>query len=214
MRRRTSAIVLVACLLTAAAPLAASATAAQTGAPTGTSASGARQPVTASAGSVPKTRITLRVDRCVHCPVMLVQAFSGPDGHVWQTRQHRVRAGWVSFTVPTRRTVGMSIDLYPRWSKFEAHTNVVIRYARTRVGQRVDAATARHKRRAEGCWAGTTASQVTLRVRVIRFPFTDYAGHHGYAPRAWLARTHEAVPPMVRTTKGAIGNQDAFYCAP
>ena len=205
MVRRTAALVLAACIVTAAAVTAP----AQAAAPSRTAAAS-----TAPGDGAPTTRIRLRVRRCVRCPVMLMQAVPGPDGHVWRTRQHRVRDGWVSFTVPTRRTVGMSIDLYPHWSKFEAHTNVVIRYAHTRIGQRIDAATARHKRRAMGCWTGTEASTVTLRVRVVKFPFVDYAGNHGYAPRAWLARTHAAIPPMVRTTKGAIGNQDAFYCMP
>lgn len=204
MLRRTAALAVATCLLAATAAV----TAPVSAGPSGPTLSAAGR------GSVPTTRIRLRVRSCAHCPVMLMQAVPEPDGHVWRTRQHRVRDGWVAFTVPTRRTVGMSIDLDPRWSKFEAHTNVVIRYAHARVGQRIDVATARHKRRAEGCWAGTTAAKVTLRVRVVKFPFTDYAGNKGYAPRAWLVRTHAGVPPMVRTTEGAIGNQDAFYCTP
>jgi hypothetical protein len=202
MLRRTSATILAALALTAPAADA--------------PAFAATTLRAAQPGNAPQTRIRLRVRRCVHCPVRLVQAVPGPgpQGHVWRTRTRRVRHGWVTFTVPTRRTEGMSIELHPRWSKLEAVSNVVIRYAHTRLGQHIGPAIARRKRRAEGCWAGTAEPEVTLRVRVVRFATVDSFGHHGYAPRAWLVRSHAAIPPMVPTFKGAIGNQDAFYCTP
>lgn len=196
--RRTASL-LAGCLLTGAPLLAGSVTDAWS---------------TASATGVPMTRVRLHVDRCVHCPVRLVQAVLRP-GHgarVWRTGAQRVRNGWVTFSVPTRRTEGMSIEVDPRWSTLEAVSNVVFRYAHTALGQRIDPATARHKDHAEGCWAGTEASKVTLQVRVVRFPTVDSDGHHGFAPRAWLARSHPALRPMVQAFKGAIGNQDAFYC--
>jgi hypothetical protein len=210
MVRRTAALLLAAGLLVGTAMLSAG----TAGASPRAGAAEASGATAATAGILPMTRIRLRVDRCVHCPVSLTQAITRPHGGttVWRTRVHRVRDGWVAFTVPTRRTRGMSINLNPRWSKREAITNVVFRYAHTRIGQRISSATAAHKKRAMGCWAGTDASKVVLRIRVVRFPVVDYAGNHGYAPRAWLARTHKAVPPMARAFKGTLANQDAFYC--
>jgi hypothetical protein len=170
-------------------------------------------PAPASAArAVTSTRITLLIDRCRHCPVALFQARTDPI-RVWHTGWKNVHHGRVTFRVPTHRTHSMSIDLNPTWSDANAVTNVVIRYADEQAGDRVTAAVARNKRRAAGCWAGTSDTSVQLKVHVRRYRIKDLEGNPGRAPRAWLATTQAWVPPMVRAKRGAIGNQDAFFCS-
>jgi hypothetical protein len=169
--------------------------------------------VAADAGARPHgqhTRITLHVTTCRHCPVRLVQA--GGSRHVWHSPTKRIRHGVVSFRVLTRHTYGMSFEIRPRWSSAGYIPNIVTRYGRTHAGDMVTNAVAKHKKFATGCWAGTSARRVSLDVRAVRFPLPDMLGHPGHSVRAWFKPTLASTLPMVRTTKGAIGNQDAFYC--
>jgi hypothetical protein len=178
-----------------------------------TTSTGRSATVHQAAASAPqRTRITLHVDTCPHCPVRLVQAIVG-DG-VWHTPVKRVDHGVVSFGVLTRHTQGMSFEIRPRWSLAGYIPNIVTRYARSQVGDVVTNDVARHKNRATGCWAGTSASHVSLDVRAVKFPLRDMTGDPGHSVRAWFKPTLDSTPPMVETTKGAIGNQDAFYCKP
>jgi hypothetical protein len=108
----------------------------------------------------------------------------------------------------------MSFEMQPRWSSADFVPNIVTRYGRTHVGDVVTNAVARHKKRATGCWAGTSARRVSLDVRAVRYPLRDVAGHPGHSVRSWFQTTVASTLPMVAATKGAIGNQDAFYCSP
>ena len=155
-------------------------------------------------------RITLHVNTCRHCPIRLAQA-GGARG-VWHSRTRHVDHGTVSFRVLTRHTHGMSFEIRPRWSSAGYIPNIVTRYAHTQVGDIVTNDVARHKRRAAGCWNGTSARSVSLDVRAVRFPLRDMQGNPGHSVRAWFKPTLSSIAPMVGTTKGAIGNQDAFYC--
>ncbi|MGA9343815.1 MAG: hypothetical protein WBV37_01815 [Nocardioidaceae bacterium] len=172
-----------------------------------------RTPVaSASAPAAGKTSITLRIVGCRACPVRLVQAHSSAASAVWHTRTKRVHNGHVTFTVPARRTVGMTFELNPRWSKAGWVTNVVTRYAHRKVGSNVTPARAARTHRAEACWAGTDQSRVRMVVRVVKFRVRGYDGSPGYAPRAWFVKTRTSVGPRNRTFRGALGNQDAYYC--
>jgi hypothetical protein len=157
------------------------------------------------------TRITLHVDTCRHCPVRLVQASVGKVA-VWHSTTKHVEHGTVSFRVLTRHTHGMSFEIRPRWSLAGYVPNIVTRYAGTDVGDVVTNDVARHKQRAAGCWEGTSSSHVSLDVRAVKFPLRDMMGNPGHSVRAWFKPTLASTPPMVGTTKGAIGNQDTFYC--
>jgi hypothetical protein len=157
------------------------------------------------------TRVTLNVDTCSRCPVTLVQAFQGGTS-VWRSRTKRVHDGTVSFRVPTRRTHHMSFEINPRWSVLNVVPNIVTRYHGSEAGDIVTDDAARHKRRAAGCWEGTSARRITLDVRAVKFRARDLEGNPGFALRAWFAPTIESGGPMVQTFKGTIGNQDAFVC--
>ena len=119
----------------------------------------------ASAPAAATTSITLGIVGCRACPVRLVQAHSSAASAVWHTRAKRVHNGHVTFAVPVRRTVGMTFELNPRWSKASWVTNVVTRYKHRKVGSIVTPARAARTHRAEACEAGTNQSRVRMVVR-------------------------------------------------
>ena len=175
-------------------------------APAGQSASAA-----APTARVPTTRITLRVKHCRRCPVYLQQALD--DGTYWTSKTHRVRAGHARFRVPTKRTHGLTFVFVPRWDDASnAVTNVVTRYANTRVGDNISNRVAAHKRRATACWAGTDARRVRMVVRAVRFQAPAIGGGQGHALRAWFNPMKSATPYWNRTYRGSLGNQDAYFC--
>jgi hypothetical protein len=166
-----------------------------------------------AAVGAPMTRIVLRVNSCRHCPVYLQQAIQG-RGRVWQSSTHRVRGGMVRFRVPTWRTHGLSFNFSPRWqTAAEMITNVVTRYAHTRVGQRIANRVARAKKRATACWMGTSKARVVLSVRAVKFPAPNWmTGKRGHGLRVWFNPMRSSTPPMSRTWRGTLGNQQAYYC--
>jgi hypothetical protein len=134
--------------------------------------------------------------------------------HVWTSTPHVIGADHVAtFRVRTGRTHGMSFVLRAPWQgNTGAVPNLVTRYAGHRVDAAVARTAARHARRAEGCWAGTSMQSLTLDFHVSRVPARTLTGDPTYVPLAYATHTMSSWQPMVRTYKGTIANQDAFYC--
>ena len=195
-RRRGVAalVVLIAALLALAAPSSGEATPAQ------------RQ-------AAPRTSLTLVIRGCDRCTVQLQHAIQG-GSEVWTSRLRRVgNDHQVTFHPRTALTAGLSFVLRAPWEgNTGAVPNIVTRYAGHRVGSVVHRYGARHARRAEGCWAGTRADTARLRFQVDRVRVRTLDGHWTKAPLAYSRRTLPSWKPLVRTYKGTIGNQDAFYC--
>jgi hypothetical protein len=125
----------------------------------------------AAAGAGPRTTLTLVVHRCHGCAITPVKAGDGSAPALWQGRTKKVRHGAVHWTMATRHTVGMSFNIVDHHAvALDFMTNIVVAYRGLDVGTRVPAGVAAHKKRANGCWAGTRKASVTLRVRVERFP--------------------------------------------
>ena len=61
----------------------------------------------------PRTELTFAVQGCNGCHFRLTQALDGRR-RVWQSPQHTVRNGSVTWTVPTRRTHGLSVTVLAR----------------------------------------------------------------------------------------------------
>ena len=159
-----------------------------------------------------RTIVSLRVKTCRHCPVYLQQALT--DGTYWKSPVHHVRGGRATFTVATRRTHGMSFVLDPRWANVtDAVTNVVTRYAGMSPGQRISNAKAAHEKRGTACWAGTSSHRVSLVVRAVKFKAKALGGGPGHALRAWFNPMTTGTAPLMRTWRGTLGNQDAYYCS-
>ena len=159
--------------------------------------------------------MTLVFDGCARCKVQLFQAVQGRD-HVWQSRYRREHDGTLTFSVPTKRTRGMSMEVVGPWEGKDGGTTgfvtmAAFRYAHVEVGTYVSNRDARAKRHASGCWAGTSESEVTLplSVRKVRVQGTTQMTD---ATRAWISSTPAWLPPMNRTVKGILGTQEIIPC--
>ncbi len=175
---------------------------------------GEARPAPAQRQAAPRTSLTLVVRGCDRCSVQLVHAIDGEAEHVWTSHRRRVGPDHrLVFHVLTSRTHGLSFVLDAPWAgNTGAVPNMVTRYAGHRVGTVVHRPGARHARRAEGCWAGTGAGAARLTFRVDRVRVRTVDGHRAKAPLAYSRHTLPSWQPMVRTYRGTIGNQDAFYC--
>ena len=114
--------------------------------------------------------------------------------------------------VPTARTVGLSVMVRTPW---EGHTGyvtmVVFRYKGLAAGERIGFNRARTKKKASGCWAGTTEKRASLRFKVRR---VNVPGVHGKVPGniAWAPTTQPWLPPMLPVYGGVLGAQDVIPC--
>lgn len=197
--RRAAAIVLT----LAAAALA---TTAQTDAHAASSTSPAR-------ASTPHTRLHVHVAGCDRCSIALQQAVSG-HLRAWTSKPHVVGSDHVTtFTMRTAHTHGLSFVIRAPWEgNTGAVTNIVTRYRSQQVGDAVTFKEARHGRRAEGCWAGTTLGTARLDFRVARVAARTLDGKPTQIPLAYASHSLSSWKPMVTTFKGTLGNQDAFWC--
>jgi len=172
---------------------------------------GLTSPATAGP-AVPHTQLTLKVRGCNGCDLRLTQALDGRET-VWQSRSRTVRNGSVSWTIPTRRTHGLSITVLAPWDGGAGYVpTVAFRYAGEEVGDRVTGVVASTKRKASACWAGTASHAATIAVRVVHARSTNPPGDPIRTPRAFTAVTQAWDQPMQRAWHGMSGTQDATYC--
>jgi hypothetical protein len=180
-----------------------------------TTAQGHAEAATAGRSAPRTVSIRLHIGGCDHCSVQLQHAITrGPE--VWTSKQKTVGSDHVvSYRVPRSLTHGMSFVLRAPW---EGNTggvpNMVTRYAGHAVDSFVSRRAARNADRAEGCWAGASTDTVRLSFRVARVPGRTLDGHRTRIPLAYATHTMSSWRPAVKTFKGTIGNQDAFYCTP
>jgi hypothetical protein len=166
------------------------------------------------------TRLTLLVHGCDGCTIQPVRAGNGTTVRLWRGEPKKVRRGVVHWKVSTQRTIGMSFDISdPNAVNVGAIPDIVVAYPGLATGDRVPRGVARHKKRANGCWAGTDQASVTLRVRVERFRTTSAYPPpvKGYSIRPYVTTTLAFLPVATgasysQTFHGAIGNQDAYFC--
>lgn len=160
-----------------------------------------------------KTTVTLDVKGCNGCDLRLVQASEDDPSSYWHSHLHTVKDGKVSWTVLTSRTIGMSIEVRAPWDGgTDSVPNVVFRYAGKKVGDPVSATYARHARRAAGCYAGTTTSDLGIAVTVVHAKVPGVTGKTVTSPRAFTSVTQPSKGGLQRAPYGTLGNQDAYYC--
>jgi hypothetical protein len=180
-----------------------------------TTSLGSAGTATADAAAPPvaiRTVVTLAVKGCNGCTFRLTQAHLDPT-KVWQSKSKKVRDASVTFSVPTKRTHGMSITVLAPWDGGAGYVPVVaFKYAGLHIGQKVTNATARTKKRASSCWAGTSDDLVVLPIRVVHATATNPPGARIKTPRAFTTVTQRWEKPMSRVWHGIAGTQDAIYC--
>ena len=169
--------------------------------------------VESSATPPPHTRLILHVTGCDRCSIGVQHAVTGQP-HVWSSSYQRIGSDHRAvFRVRTTRTHGLSFVFRAPWDGgIGSVPNVVTRYAGHRVGSFVSRAEARRAHRARGCWAGTTAHRVRLDLHVSRVPAKTVGGEPTHIPLVYATHSLPSWKPTVKTFKGTIGNQDAFYC--
>lgn len=159
-------------------------------------------------------RLTVRVAGCDTCEIGLNTAREQADGSVdvWSAEPRQVRDGRATFSVPADLTAGLQVSVSAPWEGGTGYTAVAaLRYAGTQAGDRVSFAAARDKRRATGCWAGTSAREDILRIKVRRVTVDGTQGPTA-GVMAWAPRTQDWLPPMQRVHDGVLGAQDVALC--
>jgi hypothetical protein len=173
----------------------------------------ASAPPTEARAGVPHTTLHVHVTGCDRCSVTLQHAVSGAP-RVWTSKPQLVGGDHVAtFSVRSGRTHGMSFVLRAPWQgDTGAVPNMVTRYRGQKVDGFVSVDEARAGRYAEGCWAGTNVDDVRLDFAVTRLRARTLTGAPTHIPLVYATHSMSSWKPMVRTYRGTIGNQDAFYC--
>lgn len=167
----------------------------------------------AGAAKPAQTTVRLHVTGCDTCTIQLQHALNG-QLHVWTSKEQKIGSDHHAvFRVRSSRTHGLSFVLRAPWEgNTGAVSNMVTRYAGHDVDSAVSRDAARAGDHAEGCWAGTTLDEVRLDFHVARVSGQTLDGHRTQIPLAYATHTMSSWKPSVKTYKGTIGNQDAFYC--
>jgi hypothetical protein len=166
----------------------------------------------AAPNAAPNTVLTVNVRSCEGCEITLVSYLNGDMGAGWASDPHTVRNGKAAFVVPTAKTEGLSVMVRTPWEGQTGYaTMVVFRYKGLAAGERIGFNRARTKKKASGCWAGTTEKQASLRFKVRR---VNVQGVHGKVPGniAWAPTTQAWLPPMLPVYGGVLGAQDVIAC--
>jgi hypothetical protein len=168
----------------------------------------------AAAQKPAKTRLHIHVTGCDRCSVQLQHAVNGKL-NVWTSKEQRIGSDHNAvFHLRTSRTHGLSFVVRAPWEgNTGAVENIVTRYAGQAVDSGVGRHSARHAQKAQGCWAGTRLDDVRLDFHVARVAAKTLDGHPTQIPLAYATHTMSSWKPTVKTYKGTIGNQDAFYCS-
>jgi hypothetical protein len=176
-------------------------------------------PATAQAperAAVAKTTITFEVPGCDGCEVGLMQARWNRQAKygikVWDTGQKTVEDGTVSFTVPTKHTLGMSMTVVAPWEGHTGYvTTVAFRYGGMQAGDQVGFRDARSKTMGSACWAGTNAEEVTIPL-AVRKVWVEGVRHRVRGSIAYAAVTQDWMVPMRQVWDGVMGSQDVNVC--
>lgn len=154
------------------------------------------------------TDLTLIIARCEGCVITLFSSDGYDAGYT--SLPQAVVDGSVTITLPSARTAGMSVRVDAPWAAAESYDAFVVwRYAGTAIGDRVSLTSARSKRRASGCWAGTVNEAVTLTIKVRHVSFRGLPG-----AIAWTPDTESFVRPMERIRHGVLASSDGLFCSP
>ena len=167
-----------------------------------------------SGGSKPATtRLRLHVTGCDRCSVQLQHAVSGQP-KVWTSKQQHIGSDHTAvFQLRTSRTKGLSFVIRAPWEgNTGAVANIVTRYSGHAVDSPISRDVARHAKKAEGCWAGTRLDSVRLDFHVSRVAAKTLDGRSTHIPLTYATHSMSSWKPVVKTYRGTIGNQDAFYC--
>ena len=166
----------------------------------------------------PRTRLTFTVDDCEGCELQLTSALgtikeaNAGKVDIWSSRTRTVEDGAVTFTIPTRRTWGMSVAVQAPWEGHTGYrTTVAWRYNGELQGDTVTLEEAVTKKKASACWEGVRSREVTVPLVVAKVRVQgvkkEVAGSIAFVPttQSWLR-------PMREVWDGVLGSQDVNIC--
>lgn len=160
--------------------------------------------------------MTLEVKGCDGCTIAPASVQKAGDQYAdWIGPVKTVRDGEVTFRLPKTWTPWMYFTIQPKVPSgvYNSETLIAMRYDGFAVGQRVSRAQAASGDSAYGCWAGTTARAITMKVVVTRFPATSVDGQvSGPHIRAFMSRGKPTVGSAGSTFEGSLGTQDPYFC--
>ena len=163
----------------------------------------------------PTTTITLKVTGCEGCTIGVQRAITGGNPSkitpakptFWEGTPVKVKSGVATLKVPTANTSGMSFTITAPWQTANFVSNIVLGSARP-AGSTVTSSQQAATTQATACWAGTAKTAVTIKVQVVKAS----VGGGATAASAWATPTVATVGALADTTKGTLGNQEAYYC--
>ena len=163
----------------------------------------------------PTTTITLKVTGCEGCTIGVQRAITGGNPSkitpakptFWEGTPVKVKSGVATLKVPTANTSGMSFTITAPWQTANFVSNIVLGSARP-AGSTVTSSQQAATTKATACWAGTAKTAVTIKVQVVKASLSGGAT----AASAWATPTVATVGALADTTKGTLGNQEAYYC--
>ena len=174
--------------------------------------------VEAERAAQPRTTLTFTVDDCEGCELQLTSAlgtYAEADAgkvDIWNSRTRTVEDGSVTFTIPTKRTWGMSVAVKAPWEGHTGYrTTLAWRYNGELQGDEVTLAEAVTKNKASACWEGVRSREVTMPIVVekvrVRGVKKMVAGSIAFVPttQSWLH-------PMREAWDGVLGSQDVNIC--
>jgi len=165
-----------------------------------------------SAAHAKNTVLTVKIRACEGCEVTLVSYLQEDPQSGWSSEPHTIAGGQAAFVVPTAKTLGLTAMIRTPWEGQTGYvTMAVFRYQGLVPGDRIGFNRARTMTKASGCWAGTSARQATLRIKVRR---VMVPGVHGKVPGqiAWAPTTQVWLRPTLPVYGGVLGAQDVILC--
>lgn len=166
----------------------------------------------------PRTTLTFTVDDCEGCELQLTSALgtikeaNAGKVDIWSSRTRTVEDGSVTFTIPTKRTWGMSVAVRAPWEGHTGYrTTIAWRYNGELQGDTVTLEEAVTKKKASACWEGVRTREVTVPLVVAKVRVQgvkkEVAGSIAFVPttQSWLQ-------PMREVWDGVLGSQDVNIC--
>jgi hypothetical protein len=173
----------------------------------------ARSMSEAPRATAPMTTIRFTVDYCNGCKINASRALgtdpaAAPvEPNYWNGPTTTIRGGAATLTVPTAYTPGLVFQLIAPWSNDDA-AHWIILGSTVPPGSTVTADQAEDTKRATACWAGTLASSVTIRVKVMSLSLP----HHIKIPLVWASPTQPTLGTLSKTYWGTHRGQDTYLC--
>lgn len=155
----------------------------------------------------PVTTVTVKTKGCKTCKVRLTQKQGG--GALWNSGWKKASKGTTVFSVPTAKTVGLTVSVDAPWEKkFSKTAEVAMRYQGKSVGSKVSAKAAAKAKKASSCYGGTSATALTFNVTVNKAKSGKKVG-----TRAWASTTQKYRNPTRKAPKGVLSTKTPTTCS-